>query len=278
MGRVEGDMVRCPYHSWGWGGDGYCKDIPYAKRIPRTARIKSWPSCEENKLLFVWNDPEGNDPPEDVIIPREDLCFSEDWSDWVLDENVIDINCRELIDNMSDMAHFDYVHGVPPTYFKNIFDGHKLTQIMRGTNAEGSEYDQGGEMVSEATYYGPAYMLCKMTNQGFGRKHQSLQLVSHVPLDRDHFLLRHGVKVERIPEFSDQENQQIVDQYTTMTQLAFKQDVDIWHNKIRVDNPLLCDGDGPVSLLRKWYLQFYVDAADVSEKQRKRAEWTWEAD
>ncbi|MFP6638930.1 MAG: Rieske 2Fe-2S domain-containing protein, partial [Myxococcota bacterium] len=38
MGRVEGDMVRCPYHSWGWGGDGYCKDIPYSKRVPRNAR------------------------------------------------------------------------------------------------------------------------------------------------------------------------------------------------------------------------------------------------
>lgn len=101
-------------------------------------------------------------------------------------------------------------------------------------------------------------------------------MVSHVPLDLDRFLLRHGVMVEQIPEASDEENQIIVDQYTTMTQLSFKQDVDIWHNKIRVDNPLLCEGDGPLHLLREWYLQFYMDVAKVPEEGQKRVEWTWE--
>ena len=48
-----------------------------------------------------------------------------------------------------------------------------------------------------------------------------------------------------------------------MTQLSFKQDVDIWHNKFRVDNPLLCDGDGPLHKLREWYDQFYVDRGDL---------------
>jgi 3-ketosteroid 9alpha-monooxygenase subunit A len=117
-----------------------------------------------------------------------------------------------------------------------------------------------------------------MINEGNGMQQRSLQLVSHVPLDLDRFLLRHGVKVEKIPGLSDEENQAMVDQYTEMTQLAFKQDVDIWHNKIRVDNPLLCDGDGPVHLLRDWYLQFYVDAADVTERQREKKEWVWEAE
>ena len=133
-------------------------------------------------------------------------------------------------------------------------------------------------MISKATYYGPAYMICHMTNEGGGRKHRSMQLVSHVPLTPDRFLLRHGTKVERIPELSDEENQAIVEQYTLMTQLAFKQDVDIWHNKTRVDNPLLCDDDGPLYLLRAWYEQFYLDAADVPEQQRKLHEWEWDGD
>ena len=54
LGRVDGDMVRCPYHEWGWGAEGMCLDIPYAKRIPKEARIMSWLVCEENKLLFIW--------------------------------------------------------------------------------------------------------------------------------------------------------------------------------------------------------------------------------
>jgi 3-ketosteroid 9alpha-monooxygenase subunit A len=275
LGSVDGDLLRCPYHQWGWGGDGVCKDIPYSKRIPPAARIKSWPSLEQNQLLFVWNDPEGAAPPPEVDIPREEECFSNDWSGWVLEENTIEINCRELIDNMADKAHFASVHFVPPTYFKNVFAGQVLTQIMHGKNEGGSEYDEGGLMVSQASYYGPAYMICHMTNEGAGRSHRSLQLVSHVPLTPDRFLLRHGVRVEKVPGLSDEQNQAIIDEYTLMTQHAFKQDVAIWHNKTRVDNPLLCEEDGPVHLLRAWYQQFYMDVSDVSEEQQKRREWVW---
>ena len=41
------------------------------------------------------------------------------------------------------------------------------------------------------------------------------------------------------------------------------QDVHIWLNKVPVQNPLLCEEDGPVYQLRRWYEQFYVDKADV---------------
>ena len=59
MGKIDGDMVRCPYHEWGWGAGGRCLDIPYAKKIPKEACIQSWETLEENNLLFIWNDPEG---------------------------------------------------------------------------------------------------------------------------------------------------------------------------------------------------------------------------
>ena len=44
---------------------------------------------------------------------------------------------------------------------------------------------------------------------------------------------------------------------------AFAQDVAIWENKIYIPDPLVCDGDGPLHKLRKWYGQFLVDRADV---------------
>ncbi|MNM72712.1 3-ketosteroid-9-alpha-monooxygenase oxygenase subunit [compost metagenome] len=42
----------------------------------------------------------------------------------------------------------------------------------------------------------------------------------------------------------------------------------IWHSKTRVDNPLLCDGDGPVYQLRRWYEQFYTDVALLPAETR----------
>ncbi len=39
-------------------------------------------------------------------------------------------NCRELIDNVVDMAHFFYVHYNQPVRFHNVFEGNVATQDM----------------------------------------------------------------------------------------------------------------------------------------------------
>jgi 3-ketosteroid 9alpha-monooxygenase subunit A len=54
---------------------------------------------------------------------------------------------------------------------------------------------------------------------------------------------------------------------------AFQQDVAIWQSKAPVDNPLLCDEDGPVYQLRRWYEQFYVDVDDVTPDMVDRFEF-----
>ena len=39
-------------------------------------------------------------------------------------------NCRDIIDNVTDMAHFFYIHFGLPTYFKNVFEGHIASQYL----------------------------------------------------------------------------------------------------------------------------------------------------
>ncbi len=53
---------------------------------------------------------------------------------------------------------------------------------------------------------------------------------------------------------------------------GFEQDIAIWKNKTRIENPLLCEEDGPVYQLRRWYEQFYVDRADVTSDMTDRFE------
>jgi hypothetical protein len=36
-----------------------------------------------------------------------------------------------------------------------------------------------------------------------------------------------------------------------------EQDIPIWEHKVYWDHPVLCDGDGPIGLFRKWSRQFY---------------------
>ncbi len=45
-GRVEDDRLLCPFHSWAYGTDGVCLNIPYAERIPRGARQRAWPTLQ----------------------------------------------------------------------------------------------------------------------------------------------------------------------------------------------------------------------------------------
>src|SRR3954470_9231342 len=150
QGTVKGDEVACPFHDWRWGGDGRCKGVPYAHRVPPRARTRSWTTLEENRMLFVWNDPEGNPPPEHVTIPRVEGAFSDGWSDWTWNSIRIDgANCREVIDNVVDMAHFFYIHFAFPTFFKNVFDGHVAAQYLttrsRPDIMDGGNYSPGGE-------------------------------------------------------------------------------------------------------------------------------------
>jgi len=259
-GHVEGCSIRCPFHAWRWGPDGICDDIPYAKRIPPKAVIKSWPVMEENGLLFVWNDPQNGQPIPEQRIPRMEECFSDEWSPWVVQKMTIHTNCRELIDNISDAAHFGPIHGAPCRYFRNEFRGHVALQEMRGSSERLAE---DGDLLTVATYYGPAYQITEMSGQMGGIAVDSRLLNSHVPVDLNTFDLRFGVTVKKNPELSDEQNMELVEAYVKQSQDAFYEDVEIWHSKTRIDNPVLCDGDGPVNRLRQWYQQFYTDVADL---------------
>ena len=260
-GKVTNDSLHCPFHDWSWGPDGRCNRIPYADKIPDRAVIGSYPTTEVNGLAFVWHDPEGNEPIPEQYPSRIEDYYSGEWTDWNLAKFTIHSNCRELVDNMADMAHFGPVHYSTVQNFRNVQDGHKFTQYMSG----GHEIlaDAGDGFTSVATYEGPAYMTTTMTGSMEGNEMVTHLLVTHVPVNTEQFDIRLGVMMKKIPGVSEAENQAMVDEYTNMSVESFVQDVDIWNNKIRVDNPLLCDGDGPLHMVRKWYSQFYMDVADI---------------
>jgi 3-ketosteroid 9alpha-monooxygenase subunit A len=60
--------------------------------------------------------------------------------------------------------------------------------------------------------------------------------------------------------------------FTEGVSKGFLQDVEIWKHKTRIDNPLLVEEDGAVYQMRRWYQQFYVDAADVTPDMTDRFE------
>jgi 3-ketosteroid 9alpha-monooxygenase subunit A len=279
QGTIKGNEVACPFHDWRWAGNGKCTSIPYAKRVPLRARTRSWLTLEENKQLFVWNDPQGNPPPEDVVIPRIEGVFNGEWSNWTWDSVLIEgSNCREIVDNMVDMAHFFYIHYAFPTYFKNVFEGHIATQYLntKGRPDVGMASNYGGEenlLRSEASYFGPSYMINTLLNTYKGFEIENVLINCHYPVSPTSFVLQWGVIVKKLPGVSDEQADKIAGKFAKSIGVGFLQDVEIWKNKTRIDNPLLCEEDGPVYQLRRWYEQFYVDVEDVTEDMTRRFEF-----
>ena len=265
---VQGDSVICPFHHWSWGADGFCNHIPYANRIPARARIRAWPVMRENQLVFLWHDPDGGGPIEDQRIPRDEEVFEDGWTPWVIRRVQVDSNSRELIDNMADKAHFGPVHGSEEvTRFVNISHGHKYTQLMDGRSAMGS-------MESEATYHGPGYMLHRLRQYlPDGAESRFMSLVMNVPTSLESFEFLAGFKYPAPPETKGDPAAQIafVNQFIDENQQGVFADLAIWQDKTTIDNPILCDGDGPVNRLRQWYKQFLVplDQVPASLKERR---------
>ena len=69
QGTVKGDEIACPFHDWRWGGDGKCKQIPYARRVPLRARTQKYPVVIRNGQLMIWHDIEGSEPDLDILPP-----------------------------------------------------------------------------------------------------------------------------------------------------------------------------------------------------------------
>ncbi|WP_280238190.1 Rieske 2Fe-2S domain-containing protein [Nocardia abscessus] len=279
-GRIKGDSIACPFHDWRWGGNGRCTGIPYGRRVPPRARTRSWPTLEQNKQLFVWNDPEGNPPPGQVTIPRIEGAFSDEWTDWTWNTMAIDgANCREVIDNVVDMAHFFYVHFGFPTYFKNVFEGHIASQYMTSVSREDMMGETakalGGKNVlrSDASYYGPSYMIDHLRSESAGLTVEGILINCHYPVSPTKFVLQYGAIVKKPHGVPPEQAEEIAAKFAGGLGRGFEQDAAIWQRKTRIDNPLLCEEDGPVYQLRRWYEQFYTDVADIDPKMTDRFEF-----
>jgi 3-ketosteroid 9alpha-monooxygenase subunit A len=279
QGTVKGDSIACPFHDWRWGGNGKCTDIPYARRVPPLAKTRAWTTLERNGQLFVWNDPQGNPPPAEVTIPEIEGFGSSEWSDWSWNTLTIEgSHCREIVDNVVDMAHFFYIHYSFPRYFKNIFEGHVASQYMESVGREdvisGTNYgDPNAVLRSDASYFGPSYMIDWLKSEANGQIIETVLINCHYPISNNAFVLQYGAMVKKLPGMSDEDTAAMAAQFTEGVETGFLQDVEIWKNKAPIDNPLLSEEDGPVYQLRRWYNQFYTDVEDVTEDMTKRFEF-----
>jgi 3-ketosteroid 9alpha-monooxygenase subunit A len=245
--KVSGGCVACPFHGWKFDGTGHCVEIPYAKKIPPKAALKSWPVREVNGIVFIHHDPSGADPTYEI--PHIPDLGTDAWLPLAKSKYHIATHPREIVDNLADKAHFPSVHNTAIDEFGFEMNGHTATQFTKGR----AFLANGGvdPFSSTTTYHGPGYLHMRMDGAL-----QSHMLFAHTPVDENHLDLWMGVTLKVVGNREKTEGW--VAGYLDNLKKGFEDDIRIWENKIYRDPALLCDGDGPIGRLRKWYRQFYA--------------------
>ncbi|MFJ8825070.1 Rieske 2Fe-2S domain-containing protein [Streptomyces sp. NPDC102467] len=105
---LDGDRVVCGYHGFTYDTTGTCVYVPGQKRVPRTARVSSYPVAEVDAMVWVWlGDPAAADVS---AIPRAPHLAEDGWVT-VQGMEPIDADYMLLVDNLMDLSHETYLHG-----------------------------------------------------------------------------------------------------------------------------------------------------------------------
>jgi phenylpropionate dioxygenase-like ring-hydroxylating dioxygenase large terminal subunit len=106
--HLAADTVVCGYHGFTYGADGGCVAVPGQTRIPRTARLRSYPVVEQDS--FVWVFIGDADRAAGTRIPRAPWLEQEGWTT-VSGMEPLAARASLLVDNLMDLSHETYLHG-----------------------------------------------------------------------------------------------------------------------------------------------------------------------
>jgi nitrite reductase/ring-hydroxylating ferredoxin subunit len=243
-GRVDGEELVCPFHAWRFDCDGRCSAVPYAKRIPPQARLRTWPTVEGSGMIFVWHHARGEAPSFEA--PSVPEWGRPEWEPWQRFRWKVRSASQEIIEGAVDNAHFPYVHknaGMPGMEFE--FDGPFL-------RTRASLHLPEGPTRMAVQFYG--------VGAGVGRK-AGLGDVTFIgtetPIDDEHVDFRFSLMKKR-GDPGDPAGA-MAQFYIDEIARGVGEDIPIWESKSYQAKPLLCDGDGPIAQYRRWASQFYSE-------------------
>ncbi|MCB9666402.1 MAG: Rieske (2Fe-2S) protein [Alphaproteobacteria bacterium] len=256
-GKVEEGRVVCPFHSWEFDGTGRCVRIPYGDKIPPKAAVRSWTVDEKNGHVYAWHDAAGRPPLWEL--PTLPEVGDPDWTELRTATWTIGTCNQEMAENQVDAAHFFYVHGAAKMPSTTVVsrDGHHL--VTRSTTAMTTPAGVvDGHIEVNAWGFG-------FSTTRFMGLVETYLLASATPIDAETTQMSFAFTVRRIGKGI---TGGVGKAFMAEISRQLEQDIPIWENKVYLDRPLLCDGDGPIGVFRQWARQFYppqdADAARQS--------------
>jgi 3-ketosteroid 9alpha-monooxygenase subunit A len=247
-GKIEGEDIKCPFHAWKFNGEGECTEIPYAKKVPPKAKMKCWYVVEKHGQLLAWHDIDKNPPTFEI--PEQPEYASDEWTEPVTRIWRLRTHNQEMAENVVDTAHFKYLHGTVNQPEATI----KIDGPVLNMKANTTMTTPGGQVEGfvEATSRGFGYS----TNRFTGLV-ETLCIGNVAPVDDEYVDVRFTFMVKKIGGASLMRG--VGKAFVAEVSRQLEQDAPVWENKVFFERPVLCDGDGPFMLLRKWGKQFYPE-------------------
>lgn len=247
-GKVEGNDIVCPFHAWRFDGTGACSGIPYAKKIPKRARLKKWDIVERNGMIIAWHHSGGEEPQWEV--PTFPEFQDDDWSEPDYRKWTVGTCNQEMAENAVDTAHFFYLHGTAqmPTTQVEIVDKHTL-HVTSQTVMD--------------TKHGPVPGQIDVYEYGFGVNTtrftglvETFLMSSNTPIDKNSCDLRFTFVVKK---FGNKDiTSGIGRAYVKEISRQLEQDIPVWENKVYLDRPVILREDGPIGIFRIWARDQYT--------------------
>lgn len=108
MGRIKGNHIECGYHGLQFNAAGECVHIPCSERIPRNARVRSYPIELRYGLLWIWmGRPDAADPQDIIQVAHWN---EAGWGATSGDSMMVAANYLLVTDNLLDPSHVAWVH------------------------------------------------------------------------------------------------------------------------------------------------------------------------
>ena len=252
-GKVKGNSIECPFHAWQFGTDGRCTAVPYAEHVPRKAKLPTWDIKEVANMVMCWHHAEGEPPNFDIPdeIPEwgsAEGVRNDEWTEFIERGWTIRTSNQEMAENAVDSAHFHYLHGTTNMPQSEASVDGSILRVYSGAGMETPRGTVDGSI--ESLNYG--FGLAVVRFKGIV---ETLNVATMTPIDADHVQLRFNFCVKKTAgaDMARGVGKAFVAEVTRQ----LEQDIPIWENKIQYEKPLLCDGDGPIAIFRRWCTQFY---------------------
>jgi phenylpropionate dioxygenase-like ring-hydroxylating dioxygenase large terminal subunit len=242
-GCVVDGTLRCPFHGWRFDRGGACVHIPYADKIPPRAQLRTWTVLEVNGAVLAYHDAHKAPVAAWSVPPLEELA-SPAWSPGSRHRWHVRTHVQDVAENLVDGAHFGELHSTAPP---------KTEVELAGTLARSSlrmqMHTPRGPVLGgiDITLYGLGFFVARFTGIV-----ETLLIVGATPVADEQVELAFSFYT-RGP--SSNTTTSLIAEIVRQTE----QDIVIWEHKAYHTAPLLCAGDGPIAMLRRWSRQFYAE-------------------